>query len=47
MIDVPLGYKTVFAQLSNLDEVYGGSLWRQFRVFNKQSIQSVTTRLID
>jgi NAD(P)H dehydrogenase (quinone) len=27
MIYVPLGYKTAFAQLSNLDEVHGGSLW--------------------
>lgn len=26
-IYVPLGYKTVFAQLSNLDEVHGGSAW--------------------
>ncbi|CAK43703.1 CAZyme family AA6 [Aspergillus niger] len=24
---VPLGYKTVFAQLSNLNEVHGGSAW--------------------
>ena len=27
MIYVPLGYKTVFAQLANLDEVHGGSPW--------------------
>jgi NAD(P)H dehydrogenase (quinone) len=27
MIYVPLGYKTAFAQLSNLDEVHGGSPW--------------------
>ena len=27
MIYVPLGYKTVFAHLSNLDEVRGGSAW--------------------
>ncbi|KAJ5339905.1 Flavodoxin/nitric oxide synthase [Penicillium brevicompactum] len=27
MIYVPLGYKTTFAQLSNLDEVHGGSAW--------------------
>ncbi|RMZ66728.1 Flavodoxin nitric oxide synthase [Pyrenophora seminiperda CCB06] len=26
-IYVPLGYKTTFAQLSNLDEVHGGSPW--------------------
>ncbi|KAI8940016.1 Minor allergen Alt a 7 [Plenodomus lindquistii] len=26
-IYVPLGYKTVFAQLSNMDEVHGGSAW--------------------
>lgn len=26
-IFVPLGYKTTFAQLSNLDEVHGGSPW--------------------
>ncbi|KAJ6180010.1 hypothetical protein N7519_010471 [Penicillium mononematosum] len=26
-IYVPLGYKTVFAQLSNLNEVHGGSAW--------------------
>ena len=26
-IYVPLGYKTVFAKLSNLDEVHGGSPW--------------------
>ncbi|KAL8774735.1 MAG: hypothetical protein Q9209_000674 [Squamulea sp. 1 TL-2023] len=27
MIYVPLGYKTVFGQLANLDEVHGGSPW--------------------
>lgn len=27
MIFVPLGYKTTFAQLTNLDEVHGGSPW--------------------
>ena len=26
-IYVPLGYKTVFSQLSNLNEVHGGSAW--------------------
>ncbi|KAF2132720.1 benzoquinone reductase [Dothidotthia symphoricarpi CBS 119687] len=26
-IFVPLGYKTVFAELANLDEVHGGSAW--------------------
>ena len=27
LIYVPLGYKTVFAKLSNLEEVHGGSPW--------------------
>ncbi|KAL8670424.1 MAG: hypothetical protein Q9168_005036 [Polycauliona sp. 1 TL-2023] len=27
MIYVPLGYKTVFAELANMDEVHGGSPW--------------------
>ncbi|KAJ5648631.1 Flavoprotein WrbA [Penicillium lividum] len=27
MVYVPLGYKTVFGQLANLDEVHGGSAW--------------------
>ncbi|KAJ5179115.1 hypothetical protein N7492_002325 [Penicillium capsulatum] len=27
LVYVPLGYKTVFPQLSNLDEVHGGSPW--------------------
>ncbi|PWY95739.1 flavo protein WrbA [Aspergillus sclerotioniger CBS 115572] len=27
LIYVPLGYKTVFGQLANLDEVHGGSAW--------------------
>lgn len=27
IIYVPLGYKTVFPMLSNLDEVHGGSPW--------------------
>ena len=27
MIYVPLGYKTTFAQLANLEEIHGGSAW--------------------
>ncbi len=27
MIYVPLGYKTVFGHLANLEEVHGGSPW--------------------
>jgi NAD(P)H dehydrogenase (quinone) len=27
LVYVPLGYKTVFAKLSNLSEVHGGSPW--------------------
>jgi hypothetical protein len=40
---VPLGYKTVFGQLTNISEVHGGSPWGVSRRF---SLPAFTYRMV-
>ncbi|KAL8839692.1 MAG: hypothetical protein Q9176_004299 [Flavoplaca citrina] len=47
MIYVPLGYKTVFAQLANLDEVHGGSPWGAGTFANSDGSRQPTALELD